>query len=418
MLDQSINPDSLKFVISDYERDYLFKSDFAQSGEKAIIKKTMDFFYDEKSIYNPPSYRLFNGKTLYTLKDCCDYFLTKRFITTFKTINFLKQSNRLQIVDTIIALIQEHKPYSILRLDIKEFYESIDRTKLLDDLSKDSIYSDSTLEILRKMFSMLDRHGIAGLPRGFSVSPVLAEYYLRPFDKKCKNMNSVFYYARFVDDIIIFTTDNLDTEKLACNLPDGLMFHTIEDKCKTINVPHLDSNTIQKFSYLGYEFNLRFISQRKGYDYLVDISPKKINKIKTRIVKSFLAYKKDKNYLLLLDRIRFLTHNFYIHNRHRNTKIKSGIYYNYKKITIDKFDELSKQDKLYNSCSLNQLDLFLRKMIFDAKFSKRILGYSHGLSKTQAKKMAKFSFNLGFREKRFWNFTAKDLKQINKCWTY
>lgn len=92
MLDQSINPDSLKFVISDYERDYLFKSDFAQSGEKAIIKKTMDFFYDEKSIYNPPSYRLFNGKTLYTLKDCCDYFLTKRFITTFKTINFLKQS--------------------------------------------------------------------------------------------------------------------------------------------------------------------------------------------------------------------------------------------------------------------------------------------------------------------------------------
>lgn len=418
MLDQSINPDSLKYVISDYERNFLFKGDFANKAENIRIKEIMDFFYDDKSMFSIPDSRKFYGKNIYSVNNFRDYFLIKRFIKTFKTINYIKQSNRIEIVDAIIALIQEYKPYYIIRLDIKEFYESINRQILLGSLNNDSIYSESTLKILVKLFNMLEIQGIDGLPRGISISPVLSEYYLRPFDKICKNMDSVFYYARFVDDIIIFTTENLNINDLATNLPDGLTFHTKGDKSQALSVYRDKNDKLQKFSYLGYEFTLKSVRQNKSFDYFIDISPKKINKIKTRIVKSFLDYEKNKDFSLLLKRIRFLTHNFYIRNQYRDTKLKSGIYYNYKRITIDKFDEEYKTDKAKNPLSLNQLDFFLRKIIFDKKFSMKVLGYGHGLTKIQAKQIARLSFNVGFRERKFWGFTVKELKNISICWAY
>lgn len=359
MLDQSINLDSLKFVLNDYEKNFLFK-DYFQHGEDEILLELIDDYRKNTSIRAPIKGSL-KGKSVYSYYDLREYLFQKRFVTSFKSINKVTQQNRNEIVLSIMALIQEHKPYNILRLDVKSFYESIDRTDLLDKIKRDKIYSFDTVKILESFFECFEREGILGLPRGLPMSAILAEYYMRNFDKACKKMDGVFFYARFVDDIIIFTTNqDLKECDLQDKLPEGLQFNTKKSKIIKFYINNNATPIKEYFSYLGYQFYIDYT--KKEVNFYVDIAPEKIKKIKTRIVKSFLDYNRNKNFILLLKRIKFLTNNYFIYNKNRDTKIKSGIYYNYKYITIEKIDK----DQL----SLCSLDKFLQSIIFNKKLQK------------------------------------------------
>lgn len=43
-----------------------------------------------------------------------------------------------------------------------------------------------------------------GLPRGLGISAVLSELRMKYFDLSLRRVEGVYYYARFVDDIIVF----------------------------------------------------------------------------------------------------------------------------------------------------------------------------------------------------------------------
>lgn len=43
-----------------------------------------------------------------------------------------------------------------------------------------------------------------GLPRGLSISSVMSELYMKYFDLRIRRLEGVYYYARFVDDIVVF----------------------------------------------------------------------------------------------------------------------------------------------------------------------------------------------------------------------
>lgn len=408
MLDQSINLDSLKFVLNDYEKNFLFKECFKHSEDQVLSELIND--YRTNVPIRAPIKRSLKGKFVYSYHDLREYLFQKRFITSFKSINKIAQQNRNEIVLSIIALIQEHKPYHILRLDIKNFYESINRDYLLDRIKRDKIYSFDTVKILESFFECFDREKIYGLPRGLPMSAILAEYYMRSFDKSCKKMDNVFFYARFVDDIIIFTTDqDLKENDLQDKLPKGLQFNT--QKYKTIKFFSHKKNVINEyFSYLGYQFKIDYTKNR--VDYSIDIAPEKIKKIKTRIIKSFLDYSENKNFGLLLKRIKFLTNNYFIYNKNRDTKIKSGIYYNYKYITIEKISK--------NNLSLYDLDKFLQSIILSERIQKDILGCEHLLFDNQKSMLSKYKFINGFRYKKFQKISRnpKDFKRINRCWSY
>ncbi|OBX51054.1 antiviral reverse transcriptase Drt3a [Moraxella nonliquefaciens] len=405
MLDQSINIDSLKFVLNDYEKNFLFKDYFQNSEDETLLELIND--YRTNTPIRAPIKGSLKGKTVYSYYDLREYLFQKRFITSFKSINKVTQQNRDEIVLSIMALIQEHKPYRILRLDIKDFYESIDRIDLLEKIKRDKIYSIDTVKILERFFECFEREGILGLPRGLPMSAILAEYYMRNFDKVCKGMGGVFFYARFVDDIIIFTTNQEFKEcDLQDKLPKGLQFNTQKSKIIKFNATPIK----EYFSYLGYQFYIDYTKKEVNFD--VDIAPEKIKKIKTRIVKSFLDYNKNNNFNLLLKRIRFLTNNYFIYNKNRGTKIKSGIYYNYKYITIEKIDE--------GRLSLYDLDKFLQSIIFSTKLQKDILGCEHLLSNDKKAQLSKHKFINGFKHKKFQKFSRspKEFKKINRCWSY
>lgn len=100
---------------------------------------------------------------------------------------------------------------------------------------------------------------------------------------------------------------------------------------------------MQNFDFLGYNFEFPELSFSKSSDKLkVGLSNKKTLKLKNRLYKSFRDYHNNGNYILLENRIKFLTGNHFISNgKHKSDRMKSGVYYNYIHLTsLTRYEEL------------------------------------------------------------------------------
>ena len=185
--------------------------------------------------------------------------LTKKLVLRKLNDNILriyqvKQANRSLIIKQVITILKESSPYWILKTDIKNFYESIDRKSLLNKLKEDTILSYYSNLLLNKIDEHLNDCNLQGLPRGLSISSTLSEIYLRNFDRQIKMTSSIFYYARFVDDILIFCTNREQASEiqksLNASLPKGLKSNKLKTKIYNSN-RILESEPL---IYLGYEF--------------------------------------------------------------------------------------------------------------------------------------------------------------------
>ena len=107
----------------------------------------------------------------------------------------------------------------------------------------------------------------------------------------------------FVDDMIFFGNSKNEIIRLSQKLNiylDGLEVNP--DKTKHYNGDSISKNN--PLDYLGYRFHT--VKKGKKKNLVVTIADKKINKIKTRLVKSFLQHNKDRDHELLESRIKFL----------------------------------------------------------------------------------------------------------------
>lgn len=377
--------------------------------EKDVFIKTID---DEISL--PLSERTYsfniknvgglflNGYSQATQKEkitylCQDLILRKIYQNTKKIYN-LKQADRNKIIQQLQILLVAKTDFWIIRLDIKSFYESLNREDILGKLYNQYRLSPLTVFLLRKLFETSSIKTSPGIPRGLSISSCLSELAMKYFDIEMKQFAGVYYYARFVDDIIIFCS----TEKCQNDV-----WNLIPEKLKSLSLT-LNANKSYKISssdmranakpltYLGYCFCLR---NRKLY---ADIAPAKVNKIKTRIVRAFISVIKNGDIELLKDRIKYLTGNYLIKGKVTLLPVKAGIYYNYKRIDIE-------------SEALQELDKFYQNILhsYHGKFG---LGLSAKLSEDKRNCLKKYSFKIGFLHHTYHHFTPERIHQIKMCW--
>jgi hypothetical protein len=308
-----------------------------------------------------------------------------------------EQANRRIIISQIITLLNETCPKWILKTDINCFYESIDRNRLIEKLQNDSMLSYYSIQLLNKLFNNDLLIHSSGLPRGMNISATLSEIYMRKFDRWIRRFSGIYYYARFVDDIIIFgsSQESIDTVRNEINnqLEEGL----IKKEEKTIQY---DSNVLKKDSaleYLGYKFSL----STDGKKVIISIAKKKINKIKSRIIYAFLDYIRNGNYELLKKRIIFLTGNFSVRKNKYGNDLKAGIYYNYSSIN--------------DYSILDHLNLFYRKTLYskNQSFGNKLAA---SLDTTQKAFLSKYSFKHGFTKKVYSSFSPDDINKIKECW--
>lgn len=333
-----------------------------------------------------------NGQGKRTMAYLCQNLVLRKLHKNIKRIYAVQQADRNTIVKQMKLLLAENVEMRIVRLDVRHFYESIDRQRILAKLIDDARLSYHSLMLLQTLFNNPAIAAGTGLPRGLGISAVLSELYMKYFDLDFKKIEGVYYYARFVDDIIVFCSSEASKDlawKYAGEELAKIGLQLNEKKSYSLD----PNQTGAEFTYLGYTF------KKMGNRLSVTIAQKKLSVIKTRLTRTFVRYSKDHNFDLLKLRIKFLTGNFTLYNPHTLLPIKVGIYFNY---------------KMANDISaLKDIDAYYQRLLHCRTGR---LGRAISLTKPQVKELEKYSFDFGYYNHVNHHFTTDQMAKIANCW--
>lgn len=316
--------------------------------------------------------------------------LVDRFI---RRIYKVRQSDRNRIIKQLITVLEDSGDYHLLRLDIKDCYENIQFDWLIKKFEEDCILAPECIDILKDIhLNLLQNHNVHGLPRGLSVSATLAELYLEELDLQIALTPNVIYSARYVDDIIIILAkdDFLNAHENIINHIGNIGLKINSDEGKHYS----GDSRMASFDYLGYAIEVE--QQKQGQianKVSVTISNAKLNKIKSRIVKSFICHKVNNNISLLKRRIEYLS-MLKVVKKDINGNLLAGISHNYQLVTDD-FD------------CLKPLDGFLNHQINNCRY---------GLNISEKNKIKAISIYRNVRRKRIGNFSQDKTMKIMQAW--
>ena len=162
------------------------------------------------------------------------------------------------------------------KLDIKNYFNSIDINILLDDLKndiKDDLLFSTFKELLKNPYVSYNNELIVekkGVMAGTPISAFLANYYIREIDSYFWNQKLV--YCRYADDIIIFCNSKEDIFKYKKILTDFLNKYKLEINSSK----EYFFNPNDKWEFLGFSFDGNTI----------DLSEHSVKKIKGKIRRS------------------------------------------------------------------------------------------------------------------------------------
>ena len=354
----------------------------------------------------------FNGE-YYFLENISQKLILRKLNDNIKRIYKDEQANRKFIIQQVKTLLSETAPFWIIKTDIKSFYESINNDRIFRKLKNDAMLSYYSIFLIKKIFEN-NIISPTGLPRGLNISASLSEIYMRNFDKAIQRYNDVFYYARFVDDIIIFLNNKESALELFQNLNLIISNEKIDLKINDEKTELIDGANFKilkkgynrrpihnNIEYLGYKFHLSDSENKRENKLKISIADKKTKKIKSRIVKSYVDFLRTNDFELLKKRVRFLTGNYGISKSNDGSVLKAGIYYNYPHINDLEI--------------LKELNQFHKKIVYSRNGN---LGVKLNaiLTSNQRDILKKHCFVAGFRNKTYNSFTYVEMSKIIQSW--
>lgn len=337
------------------------------------------------------------GKPVYCIDGSAEtFFVLKQLQQNIYRIYKVKQSNRHDLASRVRDTVGTGFPFEVVRTDVSSFYESVDREKLYNKLDQDQLLSSSSKRFIRQIFASYDALSGSpkGIPRGVGISAYLAELFLRPVDRAIGGLPGIVMYCRYVDDIVaVFArppaAGALGSYKdlILTILSENELSH---NAAKTAEFDLGDGSGAKQLEYLGYSFTATLRT--------LEIAPSdaKIAKLEQRLKAAFLEYRRDvptrqrQAFREIVGRVKFLTGN----TRLRNSKSSAttGIYYNSPLVT-----DLRKYATL------------------DALLKKEILAVKRPRLRSA---LLKYKFQSGFSERRFHNFSSRELQTIVRVWRH
>lgn len=395
MYSQLFSPKNLYSCTTSSERknNNLTKEDFVKNVELYLGISIDEGLYqfEIKKLWN----LYLNNHPKDSIGALCQDLVLRKLYNNIKRIYGIGQSNRNKIVKQMVSLLKEETRKWVVRLDIQSFYESIDRGRLMTRFQEDGRLNYQSIDLLKNLFAHPCISGTKGLPRGLSISSVMSELYMKHFDLEVRRIEGVFYYARFVDDIIIFCSSEESRDNVWINIPkllENIGLNLNESKSYKWN----DQQNVINLTYLGYTF---IPKGKNGIE--IRIADKKVNVIKTRITKSFVRFAKDGNFCKLKNRIKFLTGNFTVYSSSTLLPIRVGVYFNYNMIT--------------DKSPLYELDKFYQRLLHcrTGRLGSRL---AIQMTDIQKRELCKYSFVFGFDKHVRHYFTSVMLADITNCW--
>ena len=149
-------------------------------------------------------------KPLFEVVDRDSYFICKLIMKELNKVYKVKTLSRDSIMSDLSMILKDPCDKTIIRTDVKSFFESIPRDVLLNKIEQDGIICSKTVKILKRLDYDLtnDTNPYKGVPRGLSFASVLSEIYLREVDRRINKIKGLYFYRRFVDDIVIVAYNN------------------------------------------------------------------------------------------------------------------------------------------------------------------------------------------------------------------
>lgn len=407
------------------EKDYVEK-EIKEEVLHDILKR--NFEIDVKQKLHEDS-----GKYIYvTGNDRNSFFACKIINDELQKTYKIVQPNRNVILKNLMILLQDKVNKIIVRADIKSFFESIPREKLIMDIEKDGIVSHRSIKLMKRMFYKLaSEYGYdKGVPRGISFASSLADIYLRDIDRQISELNGIYFYSRYVDDVIIiaspskeFSTAKKLYSKIEAIFNDrGLCLHPGgEGKKYMATDVHYGASEIISFDYLGYSITLSTSSRDVSYR----LTSSRMTKYKDEIKTAISYYRhiathnprkteaKGKRRVMrrrqplyrLYKLLGYFTCNYYLGGAKSN--ILSGIFF--------------KHSLLTDTAQLHELDSFLYET-FDRTITEDMFRGKFKdpkfLDKVRKKIRKDFSFEKGFINRRMCHLTSADFKMIKHVLQY
>ncbi|MEH2534576.1 hypothetical protein V1277_006128 [Bradyrhizobium sp. AZCC 1588] len=322
----------------------------------------------------------------------------------------IQPSDRDAVIRRLNTVLSEGVPHRLYKFDIKQFFESIDVLELFGQLSNEPRIPRNAVLVLENFLYELVNRNIVGLPRGIQLSATLSEYALKRFDRFVSRLPEVYYYARYVDDIVIVTAARESRAEfellLRKALPPGLRFNRNKTKCIDIPVQSRSdgSGIVGDFDYLGYNFSIhetKRVDQRYSRDVDVTIAPKKIRRLKSRVCRAVASFIVDGDAGLLERRLQLLTGNYNLRDLPSGRLRNVGLYCNYRRAN--------------SNTGLVELDSFLRS-IFVGEHSSLARRLSYKMPYRQRRSFLRFSFSKSFASRVFYNFRPNELSRLTLCW--
>lgn len=346
------------------------------------------------------------GKTVFYAPEPEEHFALKKINFDIKRIYKIKQISRDEITEQVLRVLETASAFGIIKIDVKSFYESIRFDEIIEKLHNDKLLNHQMIYFLKELSSLTK----LGLPRGLSICSTLSELYMRDVDSKIRELDGVYYYSRYVDDILIITTSN--TKEISNKAKSILSEKQLSSNRKsyTDDVEAIgDDNKIVLLDYLGYKFNIHKKSYLGKRVVDVTLADDKVRKIKTRIIHSLIdrvmsthsaKIKKE----LLNKRINLLASNHPIHSTPDDDgSLKGGIYYS---------------NRLVNKAGVfEEFNLFLRKALYCKKnnFFGKII---KSIPKKEKEVLREINFRIGFEKKRYMALSSKEMDSIKECWKH
>lgn len=217
---------------------------FSRFNEKLILK---DKSSPPRAVYIPT---VRDRLVLHALNG----YLVEAFSEDLKAYQKSVTENTIEI----IGILEKEKFDTFIKLDVKNFFPSLDHEILLNKI-KNKIQDKTALSLLKKALNRSNQ----GIAQGLSIASQLAAIYLNDLDKQLNNHTN-FKYFRFVDDILILCNKS-DAETIYLEIQQQMTelkldLHATEIGGKS-EYGSLETDTLE---YLGFSFKGNKISVRES----------------------------------------------------------------------------------------------------------------------------------------------------------
>ena len=198
---------------------------------------------------------------------------------------FRKGKSKTDALDTCLDYLNQGYEY-ILRLDIKNYFNEINKNKL-NEILLNSIEDGRIVSwIMRVVNTPICLEGAlirqkSGISQGSPLSPCLANIYLNELD--CYMNSYAMNYVRYADDILVFCKDANEAKELLaiCKrfINKELLLDVNQDKIKIDRAYHTE--------FLGFKF------MKGKSEYLISVSDDNIIKQREKIKNGLMFEKND-----------------------------------------------------------------------------------------------------------------------------